>query len=214
MSDDYDAYTNRTFTVTDGEVSAYSGTHDLDSGTPGNPKVDDKAPYIRLFPYADTTNPGGVYIMAICSLEDGYPVDPRDCKYDAFKVKKGKLPYQFMLSGMKFEDLYADGVKDATDPGLPGLGRSRSRARDPTASPSMCLWLREQAATGSGSHPNTGLRAATRPNKSISRFAKCCNPTGINPTRHRPATPWTLHRSCPALTSSMTWTSVTGSRST
>jgi hypothetical protein len=53
-------------------------------------------------------------------LNDGYPVDPRDCKYDAFKVKKGKLPYQFMLSGIKFEDLYADGVKDSTDPGLSG----------------------------------------------------------------------------------------------
>lgn len=27
-----------------------------------------EAPFIRLFPYADTSNPGGVYIMAICSL--------------------------------------------------------------------------------------------------------------------------------------------------
>jgi hypothetical protein len=120
LSDDFDAYTNRSFTVTGGEVSAYAGTHDMDSGEPGNPKVDGNPPYIRLFPYADTTNPGGVYIMAICSLEDGYPVDPRDCKYDAFKVKKGRLPYQFMLSGMKFEDIYADGIKDATDPGLAG----------------------------------------------------------------------------------------------
>lgn len=122
LSDDYDAYTNRTFTVTNGEVSAYSGTHDFDSGTPGNPKVDGQPPYIRLFPYADTTNPGGVYIMAICSLNEGYPVDPRDCKYDAFKVQKGKLPYQFMLSGIKFQDTYADGVKDSTavDPGLSG----------------------------------------------------------------------------------------------
>jgi hypothetical protein len=122
LSDDYDAYGNRTFTVTNGEVSAYGGTHDLDSGTAGGAKVDGKPPYIRLFPYADTTNPGGVYIMAICSLNEGYPVDPRDCKYDAFKVKKGKLPYQFMLSGIKFQDTYADGVKDSTavDPGLPG----------------------------------------------------------------------------------------------
>jgi hypothetical protein len=124
LSDDYDAYTNRTFTVTDGEVSAYGGTHDFDSGTPGGKKVDGLPPYIRLFPYADTTNPGGVYILAICYIGDGskYPVDPRDCKYDAFKVQKGKLSYQFMLSGIKFEDTYADGVKDPTavDPGLAG----------------------------------------------------------------------------------------------
>lgn len=121
LSDDYDLYTNRTFTVTNGEVSAYSGTHWLDDGISG-PKPNGKVPYIRLYPYADTTNPGGVYIVAICSLGEGYPVDPRDCKYDAFKIQKGKLSYQFMLSGIKFEDTYADGVKDSTavDPGLPG----------------------------------------------------------------------------------------------
>jgi hypothetical protein len=42
---------------------------------------------IQLAPYDDTTNPGGVYILAACSLDGGYPVDPSDCKYDAFKVK-------------------------------------------------------------------------------------------------------------------------------
>lgn len=75
----YDAYTNRTFTVTGGVVS-YSGTHDQD----GNK--------IRLVNYADTPNPGGVYILAICVLPN--PVastDPpgaaaKDCKFDAFKV--------------------------------------------------------------------------------------------------------------------------------
>ncbi len=134
LSDDYDCYQNRTFTVSNGEVSAYAGNypcstavypgykpfrHDLDNGKSGQ-KPTWTPPYIRLYPYSDTTNPGGVYIMAICSLDSGYPVEPRDCKYDAFKVKKGKLPYQFMLSGIKFEDVYADGVKDSTDPALSG----------------------------------------------------------------------------------------------
>jgi len=121
LSDDYDAYTNRTFTVTDGEVSAYSGDHWLDSNTQapngckkGNgPQAcdgpDGQPPYIRLYPYSDTTNHGGVYIMAICSLEEGYPVDPRDCKYDAFKVKEGRVTYDFMLDGYKIHDLNADG---------------------------------------------------------------------------------------------------------
>src|SRR5206468_12328431 len=45
---------------------------------------------IRLMPYDDTTNNGGVYILAICSLDNGYPVSPSDCKYDAFKVKTGE----------------------------------------------------------------------------------------------------------------------------
>jgi hypothetical protein len=78
LSDDFDAYTNRTFSVSNGTVS-YSGSHDFDSNK------------IRLMPYADTTNPGGVYIMAICSLADGYPVNPSDCKYDAFKVQETPL---------------------------------------------------------------------------------------------------------------------------
>jgi len=78
LSDDFDAYTNRTFTVTGGTVS-YSGSHDF-----ANNKI-------RLAGYDDTTNPGGVYIMAICSLADGYPVNASDCKYDAFKVQQGEV---------------------------------------------------------------------------------------------------------------------------
>jgi hypothetical protein len=79
LSDDFDAYTNRTFSVSGGTVS-YSGGHDFDSNK------------IRLADYADTTNPGGVYIMAICSLADGYPVTPSKCKYDAFKIQENVPP--------------------------------------------------------------------------------------------------------------------------
>lgn len=75
LSDDYDSYTNRTFSVSSGTVS-YAGTHSFNSNK------------IRLMPYANTTNSGGVYILSICSLADGYPVDPSKCKYDAFKVKE------------------------------------------------------------------------------------------------------------------------------
>ena len=72
-----DAWTDRDFTVTDGAIS-YSGPHTF---------LNNK---IRLLPYDDTRNPGGVYILAICSLADGYAnVTPRSCKYDAFKVRDG-----------------------------------------------------------------------------------------------------------------------------
>ena len=79
LSDDFDAYTNRSFSVSNGVVS-YNGTHDFDSNK------------IRLADYADTTNPGGVYIMALCSLSGGYPVTASDCKYDAFKVRSNDEP--------------------------------------------------------------------------------------------------------------------------
>src|SRR5919201_4076108 len=80
LSSPNDAYTDRTFSVSGGTVS-YSGPHDFDSSS-GK---------IRLMPYNDTSNPGGVYILAICSLADGYPVDPSKCKYDAFKVNAGNV---------------------------------------------------------------------------------------------------------------------------
>ncbi len=79
LSDDFDLVANRTFTVA-GSTVTYAGTHDFDSNK------------IRLFPYADTPNPGGVYILAICSLDKGYPVMPSRCKYDAFKVQKAEAP--------------------------------------------------------------------------------------------------------------------------
>ncbi len=137
LSDDYDAYTNRTFTISNGEVSLYEGTHDMDSGGTINAArpycgiqrgcvPDGEPPFIRLYPYANTTNPGGVYILAICSLEDGYPVVPRACKYDAFKVKQGQVTYGFMLTGLLWKDLGAIGPDDLDAPlqyweGLDGL---------------------------------------------------------------------------------------------
>jgi hypothetical protein len=78
LSDDFDDYTDRRFSVSGGTVD-YAGPHEFDSNK------------IRLADYADTSNPGGVYILAICSLADGYPVNPSDCKYDAFKVKEGEV---------------------------------------------------------------------------------------------------------------------------
>ena len=118
LSDDYDTYVNRTFTVANGEVSGYAGTHDFDSGSGAGAHPNHLPPFIRLMPYADTTNPGGVYIMAICSLGSGYPVVPSSCKYDAFKVKTGAGKVQSVLSGAKYLDLNKNGQRDAGETGL------------------------------------------------------------------------------------------------
>src|SRR3954471_16100234 len=53
LSDDFDTHSIRTFTVSGGTVT-YGGTHDFTHNK------------IRLADYADTGNPGGVYILAIC----------------------------------------------------------------------------------------------------------------------------------------------------
>jgi len=109
LSDDFDAYTNRTFTKNNDGTLTYTGGHDFD-----NPKI-------RLAPYADTLNPGGVYIMALCSLASGYPVNPSDCKYDAFKVQ-GEVPVTpfGVVSGMKYYDANTNGQWDSGEPGIAG----------------------------------------------------------------------------------------------
>jgi hypothetical protein len=85
LSDDFDAYSNRTFSVANGVVS-YGGTHDFDSSK------------VRLMPYADTANPGGVYILAVCPLANGYPVNASACKYDAFKIQEGEVVHGLPLT--------------------------------------------------------------------------------------------------------------------
>jgi hypothetical protein len=73
-----DAYTNREFTVSGG-APTFSGTHAL--GTSNNGST-----IVQLSPYDDTSNGGGVYILAICSITGGYPPAAKDCKFDAFRI--------------------------------------------------------------------------------------------------------------------------------
>jgi hypothetical protein len=124
LSDDFDAYTNRTFTVVNHHIATSTGTHVFDSGK------------IRLFPYSDTTNSGGEYFVGICKYtpddpattdvnESTYPVDPADCKYDNFKVNQticvGETctPTPFgVVSGEKYYDANANGQLDAGEAGI------------------------------------------------------------------------------------------------
>ena len=96
LSDDYDCWQNRTISLSNGEAAGYpgSGVTIPPSCFPGGIPFSHAftAPLYRLYPYADTTNPGGVYIMAVCYRGPaGGPfastVDPSSCKYDAFKIR-------------------------------------------------------------------------------------------------------------------------------
>src|SRR5882757_30079 len=72
-----DAVGERTFSVEGGVISAYGGTHTTATAKNGNE-------IISAFPYDDTPNAGGVYILAICPVG---ATSPAPCKFDAFKVK-------------------------------------------------------------------------------------------------------------------------------
>jgi hypothetical protein len=97
----FDDRTARSFHANgDGTVSALVGsTHVFSNGK------------VQLYDYADTPNPGGVYILAVCALpSDDSPVTPSSCKYDAFKVGDGgstgetPLPLQVSKDANGFYD--------------------------------------------------------------------------------------------------------------
>jgi hypothetical protein len=105
LYDGDDPFTNRTFTVSSGKIVGYEGDDRADkhaSAPDGSTTSSDDDILIQLCQnpddksknFADTTNTGGVYILAVCQLKPGatLPVDPRDCKYDAFKVRAGNEP--------------------------------------------------------------------------------------------------------------------------
>lgn len=142
-----DPYANRTFTTSNGVIS-YGGTHDLDPAATA-------AGLIRLAdgpggcnPFADTPNPGGVYILAICSLSSGYPVDPRSCKYDAFKVTTS-TQVTAVLSGEKYLDANRNGQLDSGETGIAnwtisvtcvGCGQGGSDVTTTTTTDSLGNW--------------------------------------------------------------------------
>lgn len=76
-----DGVAARSFQVSGG-VIVYSGGHP--TGTTLNGKL-----AIALVPYADTSNPGGVYLLAVCHAG---ATGPSDCKFDAFHVESGEAP--------------------------------------------------------------------------------------------------------------------------
>jgi hypothetical protein len=96
LSDDYDCYLNRRIQLTNGEVT---GIYSDPCGVGAAPHLFD-APFVQLFPYADTTNPGGEYIMAVCYIgpdsSSRLPATGVDtnkaCKFDAFKVLTDDQP--------------------------------------------------------------------------------------------------------------------------
>ena len=105
-----DSWTNRAFTVTGTEISSYTGTHAIGTSPQGR-KV------IALFPYDNTSNLGGVYILAICQVG---ATSPSQCKYDAFKVAKGKIVPLGTVGGGKYYDANANGAWDVGEAGIGG----------------------------------------------------------------------------------------------
>jgi hypothetical protein len=114
-----DAAVQREFSINSSGVITNLGNHFFDS-------AHNK---LSVWPYDNTPNPGGVYILAVCLIGSGQgaaidpvpTVVPKDCKYDAFKVRPPATP---TASAPTI-------IKDAT----PSFGRSFawSITKDPSA---------------------------------------------------------------------------------
>jgi len=103
----------RTFHVANHEIDSYSTGCDHATGTnPGHRFV------IQLSPYDNTSNAGGVYILAICQVR---ATNPSQCKFDAFRVPPTGVVTPFgVVSGMKYYDANTNGQWDSGEPGIAG----------------------------------------------------------------------------------------------
>ena len=113
LSDEHTSRAQRTFTVGDlGVITVAPTAHDFDSNK------------IRLMPYSISSSPGGVHILAICSVPSGDgDADPRDCKYDAYKVQGEDDPpatVNAIFQGTKFYDANGNGMFDTGETGIEG----------------------------------------------------------------------------------------------
>jgi hypothetical protein len=112
-----DPASNRRFRVSSNQIAESLGSHVTEAGFPSQGLL------VNLSPYDTTSNGGGVYILAICFLSSSsdaiHTVDPRDCKYDAFKVGEGAPPPPFgLVSGRKYYDANRNGQYDSGEDGI------------------------------------------------------------------------------------------------
>jgi hypothetical protein len=77
----------RTFTMSGGVFTYTGGTH-----ATGTSPAPESKPIVGLFPFDDTPNPGGVYILAICTSGPPRASSPSDCKFDEFKAPASVPP--------------------------------------------------------------------------------------------------------------------------
>jgi hypothetical protein len=104
-----DDVSNRTFTVTGHEISAYGGSH-LQGTSPNGRAI------IGLAPFDNTDNAGGVYILAICQTD---ATTPSQCKYDAFRIREDGTVTNFgVVSGGKYYDANENGQWDSNEAGI------------------------------------------------------------------------------------------------
>ena len=111
-----DDVSNRTFSVDGSGSISYTGTHNWGVNADG-------VAVLQLFPYDDTNNNGGVYILGVCAVG---ATNASACKYDMFKVEDSvtDCPYgdcdvnpYGVINGMKYYDSNTNGQWDAGELG-------------------------------------------------------------------------------------------------
>jgi hypothetical protein len=118
LSDDFDTYEARSFTVSaSGVISPIDGVtgHVIDNNR------------IQAWQFHPTTNRGGVYTAAICKYGAGYDpvtnkVTASSCKFDNFRIvdNDGVIVDDGGISGAKYYDANRNGQRDLGEAGIGG----------------------------------------------------------------------------------------------
>jgi hypothetical protein len=116
-----DGVTDRQFRVQGGVVVQNLGTHATGSGKCGGISI-------QLMPFDDTPNPGGEYkawVTPVANYNEVcanafYGFCPGHTKTDNFKVRESLPPGSVSITGYKFYDANTNGVKDGSEPYIPG----------------------------------------------------------------------------------------------
>jgi len=128
---------------------------------------------VQLVPYADTPNPGGEYIVAVCRyVDDGNggvaSVTPSDCKYDAFKVRESVQPCT--------QDCITIDAPDGTKSATPAHDRTVAWTIAKSASPTSF----RQLTPGTSTYTVTATKTVTAESWGVTGSITVTNPNGTD----------------------------------
>lgn len=105
---DGDTVHNRTFTVTNHQITGYEGKH-------AEGRSADGRLLIAAAPFDEGPNRGNVYVLAVC--KSGATLY-QQCRFDAFQIGQDVSPMRAVVAGLSYYDANANGMHEPDEPGM------------------------------------------------------------------------------------------------
>jgi hypothetical protein len=140
--------------------------YDMDGAPDGDSRVDldyflnhgSGSGDLRVLIPKEACGKGNPYVYLYSHFGDKYEADSGFEEWWVLEAKKGKPP-TFDISGMKFNDVKGDGVKDATDPALKGWEINLYEDKDGDGEIDAGEYVTSTTTAADGSYSFTGLDA-------------------------------------------------------